>query len=57
MWRHLGSLDGRRIVVVGDVLHSRVARSNALLLRTLGADVTDRLRGLPETIRLDVIPG
>jgi aspartate carbamoyltransferase catalytic subunit len=40
MWRHLGSLDGRRVAVVGDVLHSRVARSNALLLRTLGADVT-----------------
>ena len=40
MWRHLGSLDGRRIAVVGDVLHSRVARSNALLLRTLGAEVT-----------------
>jgi aspartate carbamoyltransferase catalytic subunit len=40
MWRHLGSLDGRRVAVVGDVLHSRVARSNALLLRTLGAEVT-----------------
>src|SRR5512139_3585319 len=40
MWRHLGSLDGRRIAIVGDVLHSRVARSNALLLRTLGAEVT-----------------
>ena len=40
MTRHLGSLDGRRIVLVGDVLHSRVARSNALLLRTLGAEVT-----------------
>ncbi len=40
MWRHLGSLDGRRIALVGDVLHSRVARSNALLLRTLGAEVT-----------------
>jgi aspartate carbamoyltransferase catalytic subunit len=39
MTRHLGALDGRRIAVVGDVLHSRVARSNALLLRTLGADV------------------
>jgi aspartate carbamoyltransferase catalytic subunit len=38
--RHLGSLDGRRIVVVGDVLHSRVARSNVLLLSTLGAEVT-----------------
>jgi aspartate carbamoyltransferase catalytic subunit len=38
--RHLGSLVGRRIVVVGDVLHSRVARSNVLLLSTLGAQVT-----------------
>jgi aspartate carbamoyltransferase catalytic subunit len=40
MWRHLGSLDGRRVAIVGDVLHSRVARSNALLLHTLGAEVT-----------------
>jgi aspartate carbamoyltransferase catalytic subunit len=40
MWRHLGALDGRRVAVVGDVLHSRVARSNALLLQTLGAEVT-----------------
>ncbi|MBM9468235.1 aspartate carbamoyltransferase catalytic subunit [Nakamurella leprariae] len=38
--RHLGDLDGRRIVVVGDVLHSRVARSNVLMLSTLGAEVT-----------------
>jgi aspartate carbamoyltransferase catalytic subunit len=36
----LGGLDGRRVAIVGDVLHSRVARSNALLLRTLGAEVT-----------------
>lgn len=45
MTRHLGAadgggLDGRRIAIVGDVLHSRVARSNALLLQTLGAEVT-----------------
>jgi aspartate carbamoyltransferase catalytic subunit len=40
MWRHLGNLDGRRVAIVGDVLHSRVARSNVLLLRTLGAEVT-----------------
>jgi aspartate carbamoyltransferase catalytic subunit len=33
-------LDGLRVVIVGDVLHSRVARSNAWLLRTLGAHVT-----------------
>jgi aspartate carbamoyltransferase catalytic subunit len=38
--RHLGSLDGRRVTVVGDVLHSRVARSNVLLLSTMGAEVT-----------------
>ncbi len=34
-----GDLDGLRVVIVGDVLHSRVARSNALLLKTLGAHV------------------
>ena len=38
--RHLGDLEGRRVTIVGDVLHSRVARSNALLLSTLGAEVT-----------------
>ena len=40
MRRRLGRLDGLRVAIVGDVLHSRVARSNVLLLRTLGADVT-----------------
>ncbi|MGI8646934.1 MAG: aspartate carbamoyltransferase catalytic subunit [Mycobacteriales bacterium] len=35
----LGSLDGKRISIVGDVLHSRVARSNVELLTTLGARV------------------
>jgi len=40
MRRHLGDLAGKNITIVGDVLHSRVARSNALLLDTLGADVT-----------------
>jgi aspartate carbamoyltransferase catalytic subunit len=33
-------LDGLEVMVVGDILHSRVARSNAWLLRTLGAHVT-----------------
>jgi aspartate carbamoyltransferase catalytic subunit len=33
-------LTGRRVAIVGDVLHSRVARSNAHLLATLGAEVT-----------------
>lgn len=35
----LGDLTGRRIAIVGDLLHSRVARSNVILLRKLGADV------------------
>jgi aspartate carbamoyltransferase catalytic subunit len=44
MRRHLaggkGDLEGRKVTIVGDVLHSRVARSNVLLLATLGAEVT-----------------
>ena len=35
-----GDLAGLRVAIVGDVLHSRVARSNVLLLATLGAQVT-----------------
>ena len=35
----LGGIAGRRIGIVGDVLHSRVARSNVFLLATLGAEV------------------
>ena len=33
-------LAGQRVALVGDVLHSRVVRSNVLLLHTLGAEVT-----------------
>ncbi|MCW2898129.1 MAG: aspartate carbamoyltransferase [Streptosporangiaceae bacterium] len=40
MRRRLGNLEGRRVTIVGDILHSRVARSNVLLLNTLGAEVT-----------------
>ena len=36
----LGSLDGSNIWIVGDVLHSRVARSNILAFTKLGAKVT-----------------
>jgi aspartate carbamoyltransferase catalytic subunit len=35
-----GDLAGLRVAIVGDVLHSRVARSNVILLQTLGASVT-----------------
>jgi len=36
---HCGALDGMRIAIVGDVRHSRVARSNVLAFKTLGAEV------------------
>ena len=38
--QRLGRLEGVRVAIVGDVLHSRVARSNVRLLHTLGAEVT-----------------
>ena len=40
MRRRMGRLEGLRVTIVGDVLHSRVARSNVLLLATLGAETT-----------------
>jgi aspartate carbamoyltransferase catalytic subunit len=40
MRRHLGDLAGRHVVLVGDILHSRVARSEVQALRLLGARVT-----------------
>jgi aspartate carbamoyltransferase catalytic subunit len=40
MRSRLGRLAGLRVAIVGDILHSRVARSNVWLLRTLGATVT-----------------
>ncbi|MBT8224257.1 MAG: aspartate carbamoyltransferase catalytic subunit [Dactylosporangium sp.] len=40
MRERLGRIAGLRVAIVGDVLHSRVARSNVSLLATLGARVT-----------------
>jgi aspartate carbamoyltransferase catalytic subunit len=37
--QRLGTLGGRRVAIVGDIAHSRVARSNVHGLTTLGADV------------------
>jgi aspartate carbamoyltransferase catalytic subunit len=37
--QRLGDIEGKRVVIVGDILHSRVARSNVALLGTLGAEV------------------
>lgn len=38
--RRMGSLEGRHVVLVGDLTHSRVFRSNVLCLTKLGARVT-----------------
>jgi aspartate carbamoyltransferase catalytic subunit len=40
MRRHLGRLDGLKVAIVGDVLHSRVARSEVQALKLMGAEVT-----------------
>ena len=40
MRRRLGDLEGKHVAIVGDLTHSRVVRSNLLLLRTLGAQIT-----------------
>jgi aspartate carbamoyltransferase catalytic subunit len=52
MRSRLGRLEGLKVAIVGDVLHSRVARSNVLLLTTLGAEVT--LVGPPTLIPVDI---
>jgi aspartate carbamoyltransferase catalytic subunit len=48
----MGRLDGLHVAIVGDVQHSRVARSNVLLLHTLGAKVT--LVGPPTLVPTDL---
>lgn len=52
MRSRLGKIDGLNVAIVGDILHSRVARSNVLLLNTLGAKVT--LVGPPTLIPVDI---
>jgi aspartate carbamoyltransferase catalytic subunit len=48
----IGDISGLRVLIVGDILHSRVARSNLLLLRKLGAivSVSGPATLLPESI-------
>ncbi len=48
----LGQIDGLRIAICGDILHSRVARSNVQLLSLLGAEI--RLVGPPTLLPVDV---
>lgn len=60
---HRGSLDGLRIGIIGDVKHSRVARSDVLAYTALGAEVTlvapptllpPSLEGWPVRVRHDL---
>lgn len=44
----IGDIDGKKIAIIGDVLHSRVALSNILLLKKLGARL--RVCGPPTLI-------
>ena len=39
MRQHIGDVAGKKVLIVGDILHSRVARSNVDLLSILGAEV------------------
>lgn len=39
LYKHFGKLTGLNVCIVGDIIHSRVARSNITMLRTLGANV------------------
>lgn len=39
MYQEFGNVEGRKIAIIGDIKHSRVARSNALALEKLGAEV------------------
>jgi aspartate carbamoyltransferase catalytic subunit len=36
----LGSLEGKKVAIIGDIMHSRVALSNIYLLKKMGAEVT-----------------
>jgi aspartate carbamoyltransferase catalytic subunit len=51
--QEFGAFDGLKIGIVGDIRHSRVARSNAEALRRLGADV--KFSGPPEWFEDDFL--
>jgi aspartate carbamoyltransferase catalytic subunit len=61
--QHLGSLEGRRVAIVGDVKHSRVARSDIIAFTLQGAEVVvvapptllpPSLEGWPVTVSHDL---
>ncbi len=51
---HLGDIRGRRVVIVGDIAHSRVARSNIWALSSMGAEVV--VCGPPTLLPADMRP-
>lgn len=40
VWERTGTLDGLKVVYVGDIAHSRVVRSNLIGMKKMGADIT-----------------
>lgn len=50
--RHFGKLEGLTVAICGDIRHSRVARSNILLLNTMGCKV--RVVGPPTLLPLTI---
>lgn len=36
----MGRLEGKKIAIIGDIMHSRVAQSNIYLLKKMGAEIT-----------------
>ncbi|MBA3666303.1 MAG: aspartate carbamoyltransferase catalytic subunit [Sphingomonas sp.] len=53
--QHFGRIEGLKIAICGDLKHSRVARSNALLLTRLGAEL--RFAGPPSLLPDDIAGG
>jgi aspartate carbamoyltransferase catalytic subunit len=39
LWKHFGRLEGLKVTICGDLLHSRVARSNTRLLAKMGVEI------------------
>ncbi len=52
---HLGDIEGLRVAIVGDIMHSRVARSNICGLTTMGANVV--LCAPPTLLPLEYLGG
>lgn len=51
-WKRLDHLDGKKMTIIGDIQHSRVARSNMIGFKTMGANVV--LSGPPTLLPPDL---